>query len=626
MSKVIGIDLGTTNSVVAVLENNRAEVIPNAEGSKTTPSIVLIGDDEIVVGELAKRQRISEAGRVVHSIKRFMGARIEEVDDKLQGITYDIGPDDEGMATAKINDRLYRPEAVSAEILKKMAKTASDYLGEDAQNAVITVPAHFNDSQRQATKRAAEQAGLNCLRILNEPTAAALAYGINVKGKKKIAVFDFGGGTFDISILELDGDIFEVKSTGGDTFLGGDTIDQALTDWIAKQILQETGVDPYADPKAVQRIGEVAEKVKCELSTLKQTLISLPFIVSDAEGPKHFERELTRELFTGLIADILERLREPCVRAVEDAGVTLEELDHILLVGGSTRIPAVRELVAEIFEKEPDTSLNPDEAVACGAAIQSAILNGDLVDVLLLDVTPLSLGLELEGDVFSVLIPRNSNVPTTVAKKFTTVVDNQSTVRIHALQGERKKAAENRSLAHLRLEEIPPAPKEIPEIEVEFHLDANGILTVSALDLTTGQSKEVVVESYSAVAAEKASEKVVADAAEHAEEDRIFLHMASVKQRLDEMETEIESMIERTEGRRLTEEQRQACKEAFFKLEVAIASNEWSAVEEAERNARAVFLEVSSINALQTASPDSGTSIVDLNQPGLETDARETGS
>lgn len=618
MSKVIGIDLGTTNSVVSILESGRAIVLPNAEGAKTTPSVVYYPPEgEVIVGELAKRQRVTEVDRVIYSAKRFMGCRIDEIEAKLEGIDYKIQSDESGKAAIPMGDRLLLPEDVSAEILKKMAETAEAYLGEAVENAVITVPAHFNDSQRQATKKAAELAGLTPLRIINEPTAAALAYGLKNESQQKLAVFDFGGGTFDISILEIDGDIFEVKSTGGDNRLGGDTINDLLNSWICEKIEQETGIGIGNDLQASQRVVEAAEKAKCELSTMQKTLISLPFIVSDASGPKHYSGEITREEFNELIAPMMERLRPPCEMALADAGISREDLTGVVLVGGSTRIPAVQELVKEIFGCEPNCSLNPDEAVACGAAIQSAILSGDLQEILLLDVAPLSLGIELADDVFSTIIPRNSSIPTTVAKNFTTVVDNQSTVKIHVLQGERKIASENRSLDHFKLDDIPPAPKEIPEIEVQFHIDANGIMKVSAMDLTSGVSKEVMVESYAAMTMEVDHEQVIGEADAAHEEDRIHLQISGVKRRAEEMETIIDSFRNRTDGTHVTQKQEQKLKEAFFKLEVALAQKEWAAIEEAERNAKSVFMEVSSMLALQSSGKSGEADLLDISTPNL---------
>jgi molecular chaperone DnaK len=600
MSKVIGIDLGTTNSVVAVLENGRPEVIPNAEGAKTTPSIVLFGSaGEVLVGELAKRQLVMQPERTINSIKRFMGCRVEEAQDRLEGIHYRLAGDEDGMACVLIGNARVRPEDVSSETLRKMKATAEAFLGNSISDAVITVPAYFNDSQRQATKRAAAKAGLNLLRIVNEPTAAALAYGLNrSQHRERVAVFDFGGGTFDISILDIDGDIFEVKSTNGDTFLGGDNINQILANWIADNILTATGIDPRNDIKALQRIIETAEKTKCELSTLTKTSITLPYIVADENGPKHFDATLSREEFNTLIAPIIERLKEPCENALRDAGISASDLTSVILVGGSTRIPAVRDLVRELFGREPDCSVNPDEVVAAGAAVQAAVMTGEMQEILLLDVTPLSLGIELANDLFSAIIPRNSNIPTTVTKKFTTVVDNQSTVRVHVLQGERKIASQNRSLAMLKLTNIPPAPKEIPEIEVSFTLDANGILTVSATDLTSRASEQIQVE-YASKVAESNPEELTEDAQTHAEEDRVFLMKIAVRRRLQEMESTVESIRTRKDEALLNEDQSQRAKEAFFKLDVALAQESWDLIEEAERNAKSILFEITSIVSLQ---------------------------
>ncbi len=601
MSRVIGIDLGTTNSVVAVLENGRPEVIPNAEGHRTTPSVVMLGDPEnILVGELAKRQLVLEPSRVVYSVKRFMGARMDEVADRMNGITYNVGPDAVGMAAVVIGEDTWTPEEISAETLRKMKSTAEEFLGEEVENAVITVPAHFNDSQRQATKQAAEMAGLTALRIINEPTAAALAYGLTLpETRSVVAVFDFGGGTFDVSILDIDGDIFEVKSTGGDTNLGGDSINELLVEHIALNIRSETNIDPLKDAKAHQRIVEAAEAAKCELSSLQKTVISLPYIVSDENGPKHYSGEITREEFTKLIEPVLDKLLEPCHTAITDAGIELEDLTALVLVGGSTRIPAVRELAREVFKLEPDCSLNPDEVVGCGAAIQAGIMTGEIEEVLLIDVTPLSLGIELADDVFSPIIPRNSSVPTTVKKKFTTVKDNQSTVKVHVLQGERKMASANRSLAHFRLNDIPPAPKEIPEVEVSFHIDANGILTVSAMDLTSGCTDEVRVESMS-MAHESEADKMAQEAATKTELDRVFLQKSLVKERRRDMEERLDALKASSEIKIMDADQAEQLKEAFFKLDVALAQDDWALIEDAERAARGIFVEITSLASMRS--------------------------
>lgn len=601
MPRSVGIDLGTTNSVVAVLQNGRPEIIPNSEGGKTTPSVVYFDPSgEVVVGDLAKRQRVAQPDRTIYSVKRFMGCRADEVDARLEGIAYKMGSDREGMAVVDLGDRKLRPEDVSAYVLVKMKETAEAYLGEPVTSAVITVPAHFNDSQRTATKLAGERAGLNVSRIVNEPTAAALSFGLTREQKRiKTAVFDFGGGTFDISILDIDGDIVEVKSTGGDTYLGGDNINQILMVWIVDRIRSETGCDPLGDMQALQRIVEAAEKAKCELSTLQKTLISLPFIVSDATGPKHLNVEIGRPEFNELIQPILEGLRAPCDRALADAGLRADQVDTVLLVGGSSRIPAVRDLVRQIFGREPDASMNPDEVVAAGACVQAGVMTGEIEEVLLLDVTPLSLGIELAGNVFAPLIPRNSNIPTTATKRYTTVVDNQSAVRIHVLQGERKIASENRSLGHFKLTGIPPAPKEIPEIEVALHIDANGILTVSAVDQTSGVRQTVEIESYMAGASE--AEQALADAARNAEKDRVFIQKADLRRRLGEMEILFKEYRERPEVESiLSEDLERRIREAFFKWDVMLAQDDWGLIEEAEREAKTHMMELASLYAAKT--------------------------
>jgi molecular chaperone DnaK len=532
MSYQIGIDLGTTNSVVAFLEGIRPVVIPNAEGSNITPSVVLYkSGEEIIVGELAKRQIVTNPTRTIHSIKRFMGRRFNEIGDMNECFQYKLMEEaDIGRVLVDLGWKRVSPEEVSAEILKKIRKDAEAYLGETVTQAVITVPAYFNDSQRSATKTAAELAGLDVLRIINEPTAAALAYGLNKDKVERLVVFDFGGGTFDISIMELDKNIFEVRSTNGDTFLGGNNIDQCIFDFIREEIKKETGLDLINDPQAVQRAKEGAEKVKCELSTMKSTTISLPFIVSDDEGPKHFSREFTREEFNRLTMPLLERLIPPCRNALMDAGMTPEDIDTVILVGGSSRIVKVQEMVSEFFNKEPMKVERPDEVVAMGAAIQAGVISGNLQEVLLLDVTPLSLGIELADDIFSVLIPRNSSIPTTATKKFTTVVDNQRTVYIHVLQGERQRASQNRSLAHFRLMEITPAPRDVPEIEVKFNIDANGILNVQSTDLTSGASNEIRVESYQ-TSIPKDYQREIQEAERKREEDRIYVEKIRRKER-----------------------------------------------------------------------------------------------
>lgn len=592
MPYVIGIDLGTTNSVVAFLENGKPQVMQNAEGSQTTPSVVYYpSNGDVIVGEMAKRQRMLSPDRTIYSIKRFVGCRWQEAGDRREGIEYPLVEGTEGLVATQVNGRVLLPEVVQAEVLRKMKQTAEDFLGEEITEVVITCPAYFNDSQRQATKKAAELAGLEALRIINEPTAAALAYGLLKHHNQKIAVFDFGGGTFDISILDIDEDVFEVKATCGDTFLGGDSIDRLLNEWMLGRIHDEQGLDLSGDPQALSRITEAAEKVKCELSTLDVTTISLPFIGADEKGPKHFQTELTREAFEAMIEPVVSRLEAPCRQALADAGIAPEQLGAVLLVGGSTRIPAVQRLVRAIFGREPDHSISPDNAVALGAAIQAGIMNGSLDEILLLDVTPLSLGIELAGGLFSPLIARNSNIPTTAKKKFTTVRDNQKQVRVHVLQGERSRALENRTLARFVLEGIAPAPREVPEIEVSFNIDANGILNVMAMDLTTGSLKEVRVESYQPVADAEA-ERMLNDTEARAEEDRNFRRKVLVKQGLDEMNQELLNIQKDKDARPVSEERERRFREATFRLDVALASNDWAAIDSSERELRSVYNEI----------------------------------
>jgi molecular chaperone DnaK len=547
MPKAIGIDLGTTNSVVSFIDAGRIETIANREGSRLTPSVVFYKAlDEVIVGELAKRQYVTNPGRCVRSIKRIVGKRFSEIGEDLEDLPYEVVELEDGMAGVRLDgDVVVRPEEVSAEILDTMRQVAEDFLGEKVTDAVITVPAHFNDQQRTATKVAAEMAGLNVQRIINEPTAAALAYGVGHDDRSGIvAVFDFGGGTFDISILEITGDIFEVRSTNGDNHLGGDDIDNRIYQEIRDGILQQHHIDPASDPQASQRLREAAEKAKCELSTLNSTVISLPFIVADSQGPKHFEMELTRSHFNEMMDSIYQRLFPPCQRAIEDANLSVDQIEEVLLVGGSTRIPRVQEMVREFFGKEPNRSINPEEAVAAGAAVQSGVITGAIREVLLIDVTPLTLGIELAGGVFKELIPRNSSIPCEESRKFTTVVDNQTSVVVHVLQGERKIAAENHSLAKFRLVGITPAPKELPEIEVRFSIDADGILSVSATDMTTGAVTGVVVENYGEIGSRREEiQRMVESASKHVEEDETFLRSAEKRAHIERLQDEANKLI-----------------------------------------------------------------------------------
>ena len=589
MGKIIGIDLGTTNSCVSVMEGNEPVVITNAEGRRTTPSVVAFVDGgERKVGDPAKRQAITNPTKTIYSIKRFMGTSFDSLGSEVTRVPYAVVKGDNNTPRVKIDDRLYTPQEISAMILQKMKKTAEDFLGQEVTRAVITVPAYFNDAQRQATKEAGEIAGLKVERIINEPTAAALAYGLDKKGQdQKIAVYDLGGGTFDISILELGDGVFEVLSTNGDTHLGGDDFDQTIIDWLADEFKAEEGIDLRLDPMSLQRIKEAAEKAKIELSSSAETEINLPYVTATASGPKHLVKKLTRAQFEKLSDTLVKRSMEPVAKALKDAGLSTSDIDEVILVGGSTRMPRIADEVEKFFGKKASKGVNPDEVVAIGAAIQGGVLSGDVKDVLLLDVTPLSLGIETMGGVMTTLIESNTTIPTKKSQIFSTAADSQPTVELHVLQGARAMAADNKTIGRFNLDGIPPAPRGVPQIEVTFDIDANGIIKVSATDKGTGKSHDIRIEASSGLTAEEI-EKMKKDAEANAESDKAAREKAEKLNEADGMIFQTESQLKEL-GDKLSDDNKVAIEYALTELRMAHQSQDIPAIQTALDNINAAW-------------------------------------
>ncbi len=601
--KVIGIDLGTTNSVVAVMEGGQPVVIANEEGGRTTPSVVAFTDEgERLVGAIAKRQAVTNPKRTVYSIKRFMGRRRSEVPEEIRLVPYEVVEGKEAAAAVKIDQKSFTPPEISAMILQKLKNAAEAYLGTKVTGAVITVPAYFNDAQRQATKDAGTIAGLDVKRIINEPTAAALAYGLDKKSDEKIAVYDFGGGTFDISILEVGENVVEVKATNGDTHLGGDNLDQRVMDYLVAEFKKDQGIDLSKDPMATQRLREAAEKAKIELSSAATTDINLPFITADQSGPKHLNLKLTRAKFEQLVADLVDRSLEPCRRALADSGLAAGEIDEVVLVGGSTRIPLVQQKVKELFGKEPNKTVNPDEVVAVGAAIQAGVLAGDVKDVLLLDVTPLSLGIETLGGVMTRLIERNTTIPARRSQVFSTASDSQPQVEIRVLQGEREMANDNRSLGQFILDGIPPAPRGVPQVEVTFDIDANGILSVSAKDRATGKEQSIRIEGSGGLKKDEI-DRMVRDAESHASEDKVRREVIEKKNHLDSLIYNAEKTV-REQGEKLPEDEKKSIEEVLSSAKQDLASEDLDRINAAQQRVETGMHKVAEI--LYKAQADAG--------------------
>jgi molecular chaperone DnaK len=632
MAKVIGIDLGTTNSVVAVMEGGDPVVIPNAEGGRTTPSVVAFTKDaERLVGQVARRQAITNPKNTVFSIKRFMGRKESEVKAEEKIVPYEVVSGPNGLAQVKVpnaGEKLFSPPEISAMILQKMKQTAEDYLGQTVEKAVITVPAYFNDAQRQATKDAGKVAGLDVLRIINEPTAAALAYGLDKKKDEKIAVYDLGGGTYDISILELGDGVFEVKATSGDTHLGGDDFDQRVIDWLVDEFRKEQGIDLSKDAMALQRLKEAAEKAKMELSTTSSTDINLPFITATQEGPKHLNVSLSRAKFEQLVDDLVQRTIPPMEKALADAGVKPGDIDEVILVGGSTRIPKIQQIVKDFFGKEPHKGVNPDEVVAIGAAIQGGVLAGDVKDVLLLDVTPLSLGIETLGGVMTHLIQRNTTIPTRKTEVFSTAEDNQTTVEIHVLQGEREMAMYNKTIGKFQLTGIPPAPRGVPQVEVTFDIDANGILNVSAKDRATGKEQKIRIEASSGLS-EQEIDRMVADAESHAEEDKRRREEVETRNRLDALTYEVEKNMKEWEEK-LDQEAKQNLEGSLERARKALKESDLAEIRNATEELQQAYSAAGAqiYQAQQPQGADAGFSGGATAGAGFEEDetARATGT